>query len=118
MHYLDRAAARLELFELDERSESVTPLDLSDQGNIATRLVRWPDAARVHQRFAIAAERIRDAVPESEPVVVNSSELAFRLHGLEFARARVATPAESFARGEEIVFGNGAHETVLAQWRI
>jgi hypothetical protein len=113
MHYLNRAAARFELFELDERSESLNQLDLSDQGNIATRLVRCPDAARVHQRFAAAAYRIRAAVPECEAAVLSSSELGFRLHGLQFARARVATSAESFSRGEEIVFGNGAHETVL-----
>jgi hypothetical protein len=45
--------------------------------------------------------------------VLSSSELAFRLHGLEFARARLASSVETFARGEEIVFGSGAHETLL-----
>lgn len=101
------------MFEVDERSERLTQLDLSEQGNTATWLVRCPDAARVHQRFAAAANRIRAAVPECEAVVLSSSELRFRLRGLEFARARVATSTESFSRGEEIVFGNGAHETVL-----
>ena len=113
MHHLNRNAARFELFEFDERAESLQPLDLSDQGNIATRLVRCPDAARVEARFAGAAARMRNAVPESKTVVLSSSELAFRLHGLEFARARLATSAETFARGEEIVFGSGAHETML-----
>jgi hypothetical protein len=113
MHYLNRAAAHFELFEVDERAEEVTSLDLSDQGNIATRLVRCPDSARVEQRFAAAAERVRAEVPECETVVLSSTELAFRLHGLEFARARVATSGESFSRGEEIVFGSGAHETLL-----
>lgn len=113
MHYLNRAAARFELFEFDERGESLESLDLSDQGNIATRLTRCPDPALVRQRFALAAARIRAAVTESEAVVLSGAELAFRLHGLEFARARVAPAAESFARGEEIVFGSGAHETLL-----
>ena len=113
MHYLNHDAARFELFEFDERAEDFHALDLSDRGNIATRLVRCPETARVEARFAAAAARIRTAVPESEMVVLSSSELGFRLHGLEFARARVASSVETFARGEEIVFGNGAHETLL-----
>lgn len=113
MHYLNRTAAHFELFEVDERAEELAALDLSDQGNIATRLVRCPDSRRVEQRFAAAVERVRADVPECETVVLSSTELGFRLHGLEFARARVATSAESFSRGEEIVFGSGAHETLL-----
>ena len=113
MHYLDREAARFELIEFDERGESFESLDLSDQGNIATRLVRCPETAKVQERFRKAIERVRAAVPESELVVLSSTELAFRLHGLEFARARVATSPDSFQRNEEIVFGSGPHETVL-----
>jgi hypothetical protein len=67
----------------------------------------------VQERFASAAERMRVAVPEAEAVVLSSTELAFRLHGLEFARVRVAGSPESFSRNEEIVFGSGAHETLL-----
>jgi hypothetical protein len=52
-------------------------------------------------------------VPGCETVALSSTELGFRWNGLEFARARVATSAETFARGEEIVFGSGAHETLL-----
>ena len=114
MHYLNRSAARFELFELDERAEELASIDLSDQGNIATRLVRCPDYAGAENRFASAIERIGAAVPESETVVLSSSEMAFRLHGLEFARARIATSPGSFSRSEEIVFGSGAHETLLS----
>src|SRR6185437_9630215 len=113
MHYLNRASLQFELFELYEREESIAALDISDQGNIATRLVRCPDAARVHQRFAAAAQRVRSAVPECASIVLSSTELAFRLHGLEFARARISSGAVSFSRDQEIVFGSGAHETVL-----
>ncbi|HWY70094.1 MAG TPA: hypothetical protein VNX88_15595 [Terriglobales bacterium] len=115
MHYLNRVAFRFELFEFDERGESLEQLDLSDQGNIATRLVRCPETNRVKERFNASAERIRTAVPECESVVLSATELAFRLHGLEFARVRVATTNETFARGEEIVFGSGAHETLLTE---
>jgi hypothetical protein len=113
MHYLDREAARFELIEFDERSENLESLDLSDQGNIATRLVRCPETEKVRERFKAAIERLRAAVPESELVVLSSTELAFRLHGLEFARARIASRPGSFQRNEEIVFGSGAHETLL-----
>ena len=114
MHYLNQSAARFELFELDERAEDFASIDLSDQGNVATRLVRCPDFAAVEKRFALTVERMRAAVPESEIVALSSTELAFRLYGLEFARARVAISSESFVRSDEIVFGSGAHETVLS----
>jgi hypothetical protein len=113
MHYLNRAAARFELFELDERDESIEALDLGDQGNVATRLARCPDFARLHERFGAAIERVRDVVPEMETVALSSMELAFRLHGLEFARVRSTAGSESFARNQELIFGSGAHETLL-----
>lgn len=113
MHYLDREAARFELIEFNERSESLESLDLSDQGNIATRLVRCPEVEKVHERFRAAIERVRATVPESQLAVLSSTELAFRLHGLQFAHARVASSPGSFQRDEEIVFGSGAHETLL-----
>ena len=113
MHYLDREAARFELIEFNERSEGLESLELSDQGNIATRLVRCPEVEKVHERFRAAIERVRATVPESQLAVLSSTELAFRLHGLQFAHARVATSPGSFQRDEEIVFGSGAHETLL-----
>lgn len=112
MHYLNRASLKFELFEVDEREESIGSLDIGDQGNIATRLVRSPDAGRVHERFANAAQRVRSAVPECEAVVLSSTELAFRLHGLEFAKARISA-VKSFEREVELVFGSGPHETLL-----
>ena len=115
MHYLNRAAFRFALFEFDERAEIFEELDLSDQGNIATRLVHCPDLSRVQERFRSAAERICAAVPECESVVLGSTELAFRLHGLEFARARVANSSDGFDRSQEIVFGSGALETLLSE---
>jgi hypothetical protein len=75
--------------------------------------VHCPDAVRVQERFASAAQRVCAAVPECEPVVLSSAELAFRLHGLEFARVRSANSPGSFRRDDEIVFGSGAHETRL-----
>jgi hypothetical protein len=113
MHFLDRSIGKFELLEFDERSEDLQALDLSDQGNIATRLVRGPDTRRVEERFSGAIVRIRTDVPEAEAVVLSSAELAFRLHGLEFAKARIAPATANFSREQEIVFGSGAHETLL-----
>ena len=114
MHYLNRAAYRFDLLEFDERAGSFTRLDLSDQGNIPTRLVRCPDAVHVRERFAESAELISATVPEADAVVLSSAELSFRLHGLEFARACIANTGEGFTRCEEIIFGTGSHETLLA----
>src|SRR5208283_2163012 len=41
-------------------------------------------------------------------------EIAFRCHGLEFARARLAHDHQSFNSTAEIVFGLGAEEKVLS----
>jgi hypothetical protein len=115
MHYLSRASFHFELFEFDERAGSFEELDLSDQGNVATRLVPCANTGRVEEHFRSAAERIRSAVPECENVVLSSTELAFRLHGLEFARARVAGSNDRFDRIQEIAFGSGPHETLLTE---
>jgi hypothetical protein len=45
---------------------------------------------------------------------VSATEVGFRIHGLEFARARMA-PAPAFRSVEEIVFGAGACEVVLGE---
>lgn len=68
----------------------------------------------MEERFASAIKRIRTDVPEAEAAVLSSAEIAFRLHGLGFAKARIATAADNFSREQEIVFGSGAHETLLA----
>jgi hypothetical protein len=113
LHSLDQSVAHFELHELHERDETLRLIDIGDQGNVATRLVRCPDERQVRSCFAHAEERVRAAVPECEAVVLSSSELGFRLHGLEFARARIATSSQTFVLGQEIVFGSGAHETLL-----
>ena len=112
MALLNHQAARFELYELEEREESIEPIDCRDRGNIATRLVRCPDDELVRKRFAAPIARIAELAPEAELHVLSSTELAFRLRGLEFARARVA-PGPGFRNAEEIVFGAGPYETTL-----
>jgi len=61
---------------------------------------------------------VMQLVPASEAWRVdqrlrNTAELAFELHGLEFARARVGLAANSFAHTLELTVGVGASETPL-----
>ncbi len=112
MALLNHQAAKFELYELDERECSIEPVDSRDRGNIATRLVRSPDEQKVRERFAAAIARITELAPEAEVHVLSSTEMAFRLCGLEFARARVA-PGPGFRNVEEIVFGAGPYEATL-----
>jgi hypothetical protein len=48
-----------------------------------------------------------------EEKIRSGTEMAFVLHGLEFARVRMGVAANSFYREEEITFGAGANETPL-----
>ena len=105
MAHLDRDAARWELYELDERGETCTPLDFADSGNISTRLVRAIDAKAAHDRFSASIARIHTLLPDAEVCAESPTEILFRRHGLEFARARSAPVQGSFRNQEVITFG-------------
>ncbi len=118
MAWLAGDAAQWELWELDERDEQMTARDAADHGNLTTRLIHAPNITSAAQRFADASSRVLAMVPEAVRPVVQTrlrsgSELAFLLHGLEFARVRIGASAESFNRVEEISFGAGPSETLL-----
>ena len=66
--HLNHAAAKFQLFELDERDESATQIDHSDHGNIQTRLVRLPDAAHVRSRFSAIISKIVALAPKANCV--------------------------------------------------
>jgi hypothetical protein len=112
MAFLNHAAAKFELCELDEHEGSSEPVDCRDRGNIATRLVRCPDERAVRTRFAAVIARILQLAPEAEVRVLSSAELAFRIHGLEFARAQTV-PGPGLRNVKEIVFGAGPHRAIL-----
>src|SRR5271169_399383 len=105
MAHLHRDAAKWQLYELDERAETCEPLDCDDSGNIVTRLVRAIDVPAARARFATSITRLQSLAPDCEAHVESPSEIVFRLHGLEFARARVAPVAGSFRNDEVITFG-------------
>jgi len=114
MALLNHQAARFELYELDEREGTIEPMDARDRGNIATRLLRCPNEQMVSQRFGAAIARVAESAPEAESHVLSSTEMAFRLHGLEFARVHVVQ-GSGFRNVEEIVFGAGPYQATLTE---
>ncbi len=118
MAWLAGDPAHWQLLELDQRTEELTPRDAADHGNLTTRLIHAPNIAAAQTRFADSAARVRTLIPLAfQPVVEerlrSGTELAFLLHGLEFARVRIGASAESFNRIEQITFGAGPNETAL-----
>jgi len=111
--HLNPSAAKWQVYELNEREETLFEVDCADRGNLATRLVHRTDEAAALERFGEASSTMRGMAPEAEVVVLSPAEVAFRCRGLEFARARLAE-GTSFRCQTEIVFGIGAEETVLA----
>ena len=113
MAHLDQLAARWELYELDERSDECTALDILDCGNVNTRLVRCPEETEIQERFAESIALIRGLMSEAEVAAISPGEISFRCHGLEFARARFTAMPGKFWGVPEIVFGAGPEERVL-----
>ena len=113
MAHLNSQAAKWHLYELDERDDTLRELDASDCGNVATRLVHSTDESGTRSRFAAPIAQIQALMPEAEIAVLSPAEVAFRCHGLEFARARLAHEPASFRSTTEIVFGAGPQETLL-----
>jgi hypothetical protein len=113
--HLDHIVAKFQLFELDERDESLNRIDYSDHGNIHTRLLRHPDATQVRSRFATTVSRVLALAPQAEVAVLSPTEISLRLHGLEVARARLANAPGSFSVEEEVIFGPPGYETRLTE---
>jgi hypothetical protein len=112
--HLNRDAAKWQLYELENREDVLKEIDVCDRGNVRTRLVHWANEASVRERFAKAIHRVVELMPEAEIAVLSAGEIAFRCHGLEFARARLSFDARSLHGVPEVVFGVGAAEAVLA----
>jgi hypothetical protein len=116
--WMNADAAQWELWEFDEKTEEMEQRDVADHGNLTTRLIHAPNEAAARERFAEAAAQVMALVPELMRAVVEQRirsgvEMAFLLHGLEFARVRMGYAGQSFNRVQEITFGAGANETPL-----
>lgn len=120
MAWLNHAAAKFELYTLDERSEELTLIDFRDTGNLESRLVHAFDGQAARDRCAAGVDRLLALVPSAarervEIHVKSSTEVGLLLHGLEFARVRHGVSSHSFSRQDEVTFGAGAHETPLTE---
>jgi hypothetical protein len=120
MAWLNDKVAQWELWELDQKTEELEQRDAADHGNLTTRLMQAPNQRAAEERFADSKMRVMALVPETMREVVelrvrNGSEMAFLLHGLEFARVRMGYSGNSFNSAQEITFGAGANETPLTE---
>jgi hypothetical protein len=118
--WMNLRAAKWELYELDEKTEELYQREFSDQGNIDSHLVHAPNTIAAAERFHSAIERVRALLPSHaaahmEVVFRSGSEVGLLWNGLEFARVRTSAAENSFARSEEILFGSGAHATLLTE---
>jgi hypothetical protein len=113
MANLNRAAAKWTLFEFNEQDDSVSEIDCTDRGNVATRLVHATNETAALERFAQSIAPVKQILPNCEVAVLSPAEIAFRWRGLEFARARMGAEAVTFQSRQEVVFGVGAEERVL-----
>jgi hypothetical protein len=113
-------SAQWELWELDQSSEDLTQRDAADQGNLRTRLLHHPDERAAQERFAKAIEQVMLLVPRGEEHRVeqrlrSTAEMAFLLHGMEFARARIGLAPNSFAQTLEVTVGVGRYERPMTE---
>src|SRR5437762_1941994 len=120
MAWLNTKIAQWELWELDQKTEELEQRDAADHGNLTTRLMHAPNQRAAEERFADSKARVMALVPETMREVVeqhlrSGSEMAFLLHGLEFARVRMGYAGSSFNSAQEITFGAGANETPLTE---
>jgi hypothetical protein len=113
MAHLDPLAAKWQLYEFDEREDALQEVDLADRGNLATRLVHCTNEIAARERFGVAIRYVAQCMSEADVAVVSAGEVAFRRHGLEFARARLSHAPESVQSTPEIFFGIGHEERVL-----
>lgn len=120
MAWLNHAAARFELYTLNERSEELTPIDWRDTGNLASSLAHAFSVENALERCREGIDELMDLVPvrSRERVEVrprSSTEVALLLHGLEFGRVRIGASTTSFAHRLETSFGAGPNETPLEE---
>lgn len=120
MAWLHREAAKWELYTLDESSEQLVSVDITDHGNEEAHLVHAFHPEATLERFRLSIQQLMELIPKAEQPRVeirprNASEVGFLLHGLEFARVRYGFSGNSFSREAQLSFGAGANETPLQE---
>ena len=112
--HLNHAAAKFQLFEFDERDESSSP-DRSCRSRQHTNPPCAPAGCGPGALTFCCHGRARSWRwrRKLEIAVISATELSFRLHGLEFARVRLANAPGTFQVSEEVIFGPPGYETRL-----
>ncbi|MBB6147095.1 hypothetical protein HNQ77_005080 [Silvibacterium bohemicum] len=118
MAWLNRFAAKYELYELDARSEELAVIDCSESGNLQVKLMHAFNPRTALERCGKAIDRVLGLLDPglratAELRANGPAEVSLALHGLEFARIRREFAANSFAIHDEVTFGAGANETPL-----
>ncbi|HTV15173.1 MAG TPA: hypothetical protein VME68_10685 [Acidobacteriaceae bacterium] len=116
--WLHPKLAQWELYALDPMDCELTACDVRDQGNLAIDLPHAFDPKAALDRCAVAVGQLRSLLPpdlraQTEVRPRSATEIAFSLHGLEFARVRHTLAPGSFTPKDEIFFGAGPSETLL-----
>ena len=118
MAWLNPAAAKWELYELDEPHEELTQLPLEVDGNFEVYLSSAFSEAAAIARCRAGVDRLLRLLPaeartRTEMVARTPTEISLRLHGLEYARVHHTLAEGSFKREDRVSFGAGANETPL-----
>lgn len=118
MAWLNPALAQWELCELNPSTAELTPSPLGHDGNLAIQIPHAFDPQAALERSTVAIDHLRSLLPPellaaTEIRPRGATEIAFSLHGLEYARIRHGLVPGSFVRRDEIFFGAGPSETLL-----
>lgn len=118
MSWMHPEIAQWELYELNASSGSLSACAVAKDGNMGVQLLHAFDPKTVLERSAATVEQVRAMLPpeldaQTEIRAKAPTEIAFSLHGLEYARIRHGMAPGSFARRDEVVFGAGPTETAL-----
>lgn len=118
MAWMDPEAAQWELFELNARTGRLTACVVAKDGNLSLQLLHALDTQAILERSAGTVAQLREMLPpeldaQAEIRAKSPTEIAFSLHGLEYARILHGLAPGSFTRRDDIVFGAGPSETAL-----
>jgi hypothetical protein len=118
MAWLNPALAQWELYELHASSAELTPCAIGDDGNVAIQIPHAFDPQTALDRSATGIDHLKGLLPPGLLAVTEirprgATEIAFSLHGLEYARIRHSLIPGSFTHRDEVFFGAGANETLL-----
>lgn len=118
MAWMNPAIAQWELFELSLKTGGLTACYVAKDGNLDVQLLHALDVKAILERSAGTVAQLRAMLPpelnaRTEIRAKSPTEIAFSLHGLEYAHIRHGLAPGSFTRRDEVVFGAGPSETVL-----